>query len=102
MPYAWRMTLLADTALDTHKATIGPQGRVVVPAPIRKALNWDEGTVLTFEVRDGQIVVTDQLSALRQFQEYAQSLIPPGTDVLEDFLAERRAEARREDKSASE
>lgn len=96
------MTLLAEKAQDAHKATVGPQGRLVIPAPIRKALNWEEGTVLTFEVRDGEIVVSDQLSALRQFQEYAQSLIPPGTDVLEDFLTERRAEARREDKSASE
>ena len=96
------MTLLASAALDSHKATIGPQGRVVVPAPIRKALNWEEGTVLTFEIRDGEIVISDQLTAFRQFQEYAQSLIPPGTDVLEDFLAERRAQARRENAPAGE
>lgn len=96
------MTLLANPTHESLKATIGPQGRVVVPAPIRKALNWEEGTVLTFELRDGEIVVSDQLTAFRQFQEYAQSLIPAGTDVLEDFLAERRAEARREEAPAGE
>lgn len=75
---------------------------MVIPAPIRKALNWEESTVLTFEVRDGEVVVSDQLTAFRQFQDYAQSLIPPGTDVLEDFLAERRSEARRENVPAGE
>jgi AbrB family looped-hinge helix DNA binding protein len=90
------MTLTVSTSLEECKATIGPHGRVVVPAPIRKSLNWKEGTVLTFAVKDGQVVVSDQLAALRRFQDYAQSLIPLETDVLEDFLAERRAEARRE------
>jgi len=90
------MTRVSPLSLKEHSATIGPHGRVVVPAPVRKALNWDEGTVLTFLLQDGQVVVFDQLTALRRFQEYAQSLIPPGTDVLEDFIAERRAEARNE------
>lgn len=90
------MTQTAMLAYGDHKATIGPHGRVVVPAPIRKALNWDEGTVLTFAVRDGQIVVSDQRATLQRFQEYAQSLIPAGTDVLDEFLQERRAEARNE------
>ncbi len=96
------MTVTAFTSLEDCKATIGPHGRVVVPAPVRKYLNWEEGTVLTFAVTDGQVVVSDQLAALRRFQEYAQSLIPLGTDVLEDFLAERRVEARKEEMTASE
>ena len=65
----------------------------MVPAPVRKTLTWDEGIVPTFLLQDGQVVVFDQLTALRRFQEYAQSLIPPGTDVLEALrVAERRAE----------
>ena len=96
------MTVTGFTSLEECKATIGPHGRVVVPAPIRKHLNWEEGTVLTFAVTDGQVVVSDQLAALRRFQEYAKSLIPLGTDVLEDFLTERRVEARKEEMTASE
>lgn len=96
------MTLTTVASLEDYRATIGPHGRVVVPAPIRKALNWDEGTVLTFVNEDGRIVLSDQRVALRRFQEYAQSLIPEGSDVLEDFLLERRTEALKEATQGSE
>ncbi len=96
------MTLTVSTSLGEYRATIGPHGRVVVPAPVRKALNWAEGTVLTFAVQDGQIVVFDQLTALRRFQEYAQGLITPGADVLHDFLVDRQAEARKEENAATQ
>ena len=43
----------------------------------------------------------DQRAALRTFREYGRSLVPDGTDVLEDFLAERRANARAEESELS-
>ena len=80
-----------------YHATVGPQGRVVIPAALRKSLGWDEGTVLTFTSADGEIVVTDQRAAMRRFQAYGRSLVPKGVDVLDEFLAERRAQSRAED-----
>lgn len=80
------------------QAFIGPQGRVVIPASIRKEFGWKEGTKVTFTVHDGEIVMSDQRAALRRFQEYMQSLIPEGTDVLQDFLDERHREAERENR----
>lgn len=94
------MTLLDSTSELVVHATVGPHGRIVVPAPIRKEFGWAEGTVLTFKVHEGQIVLSDQRAALRQYQEYAQTLIPAGTDVLADFLGERRSEAKREQDDA--
>ena len=91
------MTLIETEPDVLLQATVGPQGRIVVPAPIRKELGWKEGTVVTFTVQDGQIVLSDQRAALKRLQEYAQSLIPEGTDVLQDFLSERRREAEREE-----
>lgn len=37
------------------------------------------------------------LAALSEFRDYGRSLTQIGTDVLEDFLAERRSNARAEE-----
>lgn len=90
------MAELTDVDGVVFHATIGPQGRVVVPSLIRKALGWEEGTVVTFALNGTELIVTDQRAALRRFRKYGRSLVPPGADVLEDFLEERRAVSRAE------
>lgn len=90
------MAELTDLEGTVFRATIGPQGRVVVPSPIRKALGWEEGTVVTFALNGTELIVTDQRVALRRLREYVRDLVPPGADVLEDFLEERRATSRAE------
>jgi AbrB family looped-hinge helix DNA binding protein len=88
---------LIDKKTDAPlQAVIGPQGRVVVPASIRKEFGWKEGTKLSFSVRDGELVVSDQLAAMRRLQDYMRDSIPEGTDILQDFLEERRRNAERE------
>ncbi len=70
----------------------------MIPAALRKEFGWKEGTVINFAIEDGQVAVFDQRAALKRFQEYAQSLIPEGSDVLEEFMAERRAAAALENR----
>lgn len=90
------MVVVPDDQDVAYQATIGPQGRVVIPAGLRKSLGWDEGTVLTFTNSSGEIAVTDQRAALRRFQAYGRGLVPKGIDVLDEFLADRRSQAHTE------
>ncbi len=73
-------------------------GRVVVPAEIRKALGVAEGETLLGEMRDGEFVLTTRRAQLEQARRLFQKYCPPqpGRSLVDEFIAERRAEAERE------
>jgi len=71
---------------------IGPQGRIVIPAPIRKALGLIPGAVVIGRIEDGKVVLSrsNPLEELRaMFKKVKRSL-------SEELIAERREEARKE------
>jgi AbrB family looped-hinge helix DNA binding protein len=74
---------------------IGRQGRIVIPAEIREELGLQEGERLNARVEDDRLVLESRLAALerlrRRFREGAR-----GRDLVAELIAERRAEARRE------
>jgi antitoxin PrlF len=81
----------------TMDATIvlGQQGRLVIPAEIRKALGLAPGDRLHLRVAAGRLVLErpqDAVSALRRLG----AAVPPGRSLVEELLAERRAEAAAE------
>lgn len=73
-------------------------GRVVVPAEIRKAMNIKDGDTVYWELVDGEARLTTKLARIRRAQELIQKHCPaqPGESVVDEFIAERRAEAARE------
>lgn len=70
-------------------------GRVVVPAEIRKALNNKDGDTVLWELLDGAARLTTRQARLRRAEELVGKYCPvaPGASVVDQFLAERRAEA---------
>lgn len=79
-----------------EKATVGPQGRIVIPARVRRALELEPGTVLSFTVRDDEAIVSTPRSALRRLQSLFETTEHQGS-ASDELIAERRAEASRED-----
>ena len=74
---------------------LGKQGRLVVPADIRAALELNPGDELNLVVSGRSIVVQrpdDAVSELRGFARQAAR----GRSLVEELLAERRAEAAAE------
>lgn len=72
-------------------------GRVVVPAEIRKALNVNDGDTVYWEMLEGEARLTTKLARIRRAQAIFQRHFPPGSpSVVDEFIAERRAEAARE------
>lgn len=81
-----------------HPMKISEGGRVVVPAEIRKSLNIKDGDTVYWEIVDGEARMTTKLIRIRRAQDLIQKYCPvrPGESVVDEFIAERRAEAARE------
>ena len=72
----------------------GAQGRMVVPAPIRKALGFQPGETLVARVEDEQLVIEKPESVERRIR--ARFRKSGGRSLAKELIDERREEARRE------
>ena len=72
----------------------GVQGRVVVPAPIRKALGFRPGEILVARVEDDHLVIEKPESVERRIRDRFRKV--RGRSLADELVAERREEARRE------
>ena len=84
-----------DATQKTAKVHVGPQGRVVIPAQFREALGICPGETLIARVEDGRLVLETRENILARLQEtFAQ--VPKDVSLVDELIAERREEARRE------
>lgn len=78
-----------------QQVRIGPQGRLVIPADVRKRLKLHSGDSLSLRVEDDRIVLERPEAAIARIQRlFAEAA--PGRSLTEELIAERREEARRE------
>lgn len=81
----------------SHEVQIGARGRVVLPAELRARHHWREGERLRLvEEEDGSVRLLSVDDALRRAMGMYAHLVPTGVSVVDDLIAERRAEANRE------
>ncbi len=79
------------------KVRIAAGGRVVIPAEVRQDLGVKEGDELLL-TRDGEgIRMTTVKQAVREVQAFFGQFKKPGESVVDEFLADRRDEAAKED-----
>ena len=72
----------------------GAQGRVVVPALIRRALGFQPGETLVARVEDDHLVIEKPESVERRI--HVRFRKSGERSLSEELIAERREEARRE------
>jgi len=77
-------------------AKVDASGRLVIPKEIREALGIPDGGTLTLTVQDGELRAATRLAALRRIQRELCAAVPEGVAVVDDLIAQRRAEAARE------
>ena len=83
--------------------TMSENGRVLIPAALRDQLGFKSNARIFIEVKDGSLVLTSPAQHYARLRAYFdQHLTPhvpkiPGQDSVDEFIAERRAEAARED-----
>lgn len=78
------------------RVQVGEKGRIVIPAEIREAMGIEKGDSIDLELRDYELRISTRAARLKQAQERARKLIPPGVSLADELLAERREEAKRE------
>ena len=82
------------TPVPQARVRLGPQGRFVVPAPIRKALGFQPSDSLVARVEDERLIVEKSDVVEARLRAYFSKF--KGRSLADELIAERREEARRE------
>lgn len=102
-PHCCRLTCSIDVRIswchndgvsDTRLVEVGPKGRVVIPAAIRRELGIGEGSQLVALVEDGAVVLLPRSEVKRRLRGLFAAI---GTSLSAELLSDRRREAQRED-----
>lgn len=80
----------------THtEVRLGPQGRIVIPAPLRRHLGFEAGDTLIARWEDGRLILEKPETIKRRLKARFAHL-PRGKRLANELLAERREEAKRD------
>ncbi len=83
-------------AVSPVRLVIGPDGRVVIPADMRRAMELDESGSVLAQIDQGALTLTSPTVGLRKAQELVRSFDKGDGSAAEELIQERRAEAARE------
>lgn len=84
-----------NMATSTESVRILEGGRIVIPARFRKELGLKQGDSVTLELDDGVLRILTVRERLRRARELLAPFLTGGS-VVDEFIAERREEARKE------
>ena len=79
-----------------HSTRMTKEGRVLIPAALRKSLGLSPDDTLSVYELDGEIRIVSRVQALRQMQKRLAKYKRPGESVVDEFIREKREEAARE------
>lgn len=78
------------------RLTVGPDGRIVIPVEMRRAMQIGEAGIVTAEVREGALSVISPAVALERARHMVRLFDRGSGSVVDELIADRRAEAARE------
>lgn len=81
---------------EVYPATIDKSGRVTLPAELRRPLNIDQDTELSWVKDESGLRLRTFEESIREIQDYFMSRSPPEDVWSETLIAERKQEAAKE------
>ena len=78
------------------RVRVNENGRVVIPAPFRKALGINIGDEVVLRMEDNELRITTLKRRLERAQRLVRKHVKPGTSLADELSAERRESARNE------
>lgn len=75
-------------------------GRIVIPAEMRAAMMVKPGDMVTAQVTNGEFRIVSPHVALLRAQAIVRKVVPPDVSLVDELIADRREEARREAEEA--
>jgi len=82
--------------MNIQRGRLVSGGRLQIPAEIRRALGLRDGDEVRMEIVDGELHVRSFKQILARVQERLRPYAKPGVSIVDELIAERRAEAERE------
>ncbi len=82
--------------VDAQRLRVAEDGRLVIPAEMRSAMLVDDSGVVTARVVEGELRLLTPKAAVAKLQRMVSEAVPEGVSLVDELIAERRAEARRE------
>lgn len=76
-----------------YSVRLEKNGRVVIPASIRRELDLQVGAYLSLRVEDGEIKLITKTAALERARKILRKSIPEGTMTVDDFLEWRKKDS---------
>jgi len=77
------------------EVSIGKQGRVVIPAELRRLLDFQEGDKLVAREEAGRLILEKREVAHQRLQSLLAHL-PKERSIVDELIAERREAAKQE------
>jgi AbrB family looped-hinge helix DNA binding protein len=78
------------------RAKLHANGRVVIPAAVRRALDFRPGDELIMRVDNGELRLSTRRQALARARRAIRRYIPDDEDLTQSLIDDRRQEAERE------
>ena len=75
---------------------INENGRVVMPASFREALDIHAGDELVLRLEDDELRITTMKQRLERVRKLVRQHVKPGRSLVDELIAERRESARNE------
>jgi AbrB family looped-hinge helix DNA binding protein len=82
--------------IEGIQTRINENGRIVVPAVIRKAMGLNLGDSVVMSLEDGVLHIEPQFARVRKIQAEFKPFSKPESLASDELIGERREEARRE------
>jgi AbrB family looped-hinge helix DNA binding protein len=79
--------------MEVHRARIGENGRLVIPAQLRRELGLKNGDEVILRVEDGDLRVSTVRAAFERVRRLVAKHVPREVDLVEDLIEERKREA---------
>jgi AbrB family looped-hinge helix DNA binding protein len=77
-------------------ARVDGHGRIVIPAELRERLGIEPGHRVALSLDDGVITIVTADEAARRLRETVAKYVVSDRSLVDELIAERRAEAERE------
>jgi len=75
---------------------VNENGRVVIPAPFRKALGISPGDEVILRLEDDELRITTMKRRIERAQRHVRKYVKRGVSLVDKLIAERREAAKRE------
>lgn len=71
-------------------------GKIAIPANYRRALGIAEGDTVVMELEGSELRIRPTAAVVREVQDLVRRYVPEGRSLVDELIAERRAEAIRD------